>query len=213
MEIEKQKTVKGIRIRTINGVMILMACVLYILVIYATIQVSLRYDELIVATNDYIACEKNAALVREGSDYLTEEVRLYAVTSDLQYIDAYLKEVNETRRRERALDELGKFSFSQKASEYLEAALFNSNKLISRELYAMKLVSSAKGVAEKNLPGEVKDIQLTAEDSELTAEEMLSKGQDMVFNDAYQEAKAGIMEDIGLFLDDIDGARLRIDRD
>lgn len=83
MEIEKQKTVKGIRIRTINGVMILMACVLYILVIYATIQVSLRYDELIVATNDYIACEKNAALVREGSDYLTEEVRLYAVTSEI----------------------------------------------------------------------------------------------------------------------------------
>lgn len=203
MEIEKQKTVKGIRIRTINGVMILMACVLYILVIYATIQVSLRYDELIAATNDYIACEKNAALVREGSDYLTEEARLYAVTSDLQYIDAYLKEVNETRRRERALDELGKFSFSQKASEYLEAALFNSNKLISRELYAMKLVSSAKGAAEKNLPGEVKDIQLTAEDRELSAEEMLSKGQDMVFNDAYQEAKAGIMEDIGLFLDDI----------
>ena len=58
MEIEKQKTVKGIRIRTINGVMILMACVLYILVIYATIQVSLRYDELIAATNDDIACEK-----------------------------------------------------------------------------------------------------------------------------------------------------------
>lgn len=203
MEIEKPKNVRGIKIRTVNGTMIFVACILYILVIYATLQVSLRYDELIAATNDYIACEKNAALVREGSDYLTEEVRLYAVTSELQYVDEYLKEVNVTKRREKALEELEKFSFSEKASEYLEAALFNSNKLISRELYAMKLVSTGNGTDPKILPGEVKDIQLTAEDQELTSEEMLKKAQEMVFNDAYQEAKDEIMVDIGLFLEDI----------
>ena len=72
MKDKKQKNVRGVRIRTINGVMIFLACVLYILVIYATLQVSLRYDELVSATNNYIACEKNAAIVREGSDYLTE---------------------------------------------------------------------------------------------------------------------------------------------
>ena len=123
MKSEKQKNVKGVRIRTINGVMIFVSCVLYILVIYATLQVSLRYDELITATNDYIDCEKNAALVREGSDYLTNEVRMYVVTLDLRHVDAYMREVNETKGREKALDELEKFSFSQKVSEYLEAAL------------------------------------------------------------------------------------------
>lgn len=203
MKSEKQKHIRGVRIRTINGVMIFLACVLYMLVIYATLQVSLRYNELITATNDYIACEKNAALVREGSDYLTEEVRMYCVTSDLQYVDAYLKEVNVTKRREKALNELGQFSFSQKAGEYLEAALYNSNKLISRELYAMKLVSSANAYEKEELPEEVDSIRLTAEDSELSPEEMLLKAQDMVFNETYQEAKAEIMDDIGQFLDDI----------
>lgn len=116
MKSEKQKNVKGVRIRTINGVMIFVSCVLYILVIYATLQVSLRYDELITATNDYIDCEKNAALVREGSDYLTNEVRMYVVTLDLRHVDAYMREVNETKSREKALDELEKFSFSQKVS-------------------------------------------------------------------------------------------------
>ena len=203
MKDKKQNNVRGVKIRTINGVMIFLACVLYILVIYATLQVSLRYDELVSATNNYIACEKNAAIVREGSDYLTEEVRLFAVTAELRYANNYMKEVNQTRRREKALEELGQFTFSQKAGEYLEAALFNSNKLISRELYAMKLVSVAHEYEKKLLPKEVGDIQLTAEDSELSPEEMLLKAQDMVFNDTYQEAKEEIMEDIGQFLDDI----------
>ena len=203
MKDKKQNNVRGVKIRTINGVMIFLACVLYILVIYATLQVSLRYDELVSATNNYIACEKNAAIVREGSDYLTEEVRLFAVTAELRYANDYMKEVNQTKRREKALEELGQFTFSQKAGEYLEAALFNSNKLISRELYAMKLVSVAHAYEKKSLPKEVGDIQLTAEDSELSPEEMLLKAQDMVFNDTYQEAKEEIMEDIGQFLDDI----------
>lgn len=200
---EKQKNVRGIKIRTINSVMILAACLLYILVIYATVQVSLRYDELISATNDYIACEKNAAEVREGSDYLTEEVRLFVVTYNMQYMEDYLTEVNVTRRREKALEELGKFSFSERAGEYLEAAIFNSNKLISRELYAMKLVSVANEYDMKIVPKEVADTQLTVEDKELSSEKMLKKAQEMVFDDAYQNAKALIMNDIGLFLDDI----------
>ena len=161
---EKQKNVKGIKIRTINGAMIFMACVLYVLVIYATIQISIRYDELIAATDDYIACEKNAALVREGSDYLTEEVRLYVVTFNIQYVDHYPEEVNVTKRREKALDEMGKFPFSKKSGEYLENALLNSNKLISREFYAMKLVSAANEYDMELLPRELKDTQLTAED-------------------------------------------------
>lgn len=203
MKSEKQKNVKGVRIRTINGVMIFVSCVLYILVIYATLQVSLRYDELITATNDYIDCEKNAALVREGSDYLTNEVRMYVVTLDLRHVDAYMREVNETKGREKALDELEKFSFSQKVSEYLEAALSKSNELVHTELYAMKLASAADGDDQKELPGEVNDIQLTAEDQGLTPEEMLDKARDMVFDDTYEEAKAAIMDDIGHSLDDI----------
>lgn len=203
MENEKQKNVRGIKIRTINSVMILAAFLLYMLVIYATLQVSLRYDELLSATNDYIACEKNAADVREGSDYLTEKVRLFVVTCNMQHVEDYLTEVNETKRREKALEELGKFPFSKRADEYLEAALFNSNKLISRELYAMKLVSVANEYDMGVIPREVADTQLTAEDKKLSPEKMLKKAQEMVFDDAYQNAKALIMNDVNLFLDDI----------
>lgn len=203
MENEKQKNVKGIRIRTLNSAAIFVACVLYVLVIYATAQVALRYDELISATDDYIECEKNAALVREGSDYLTEQVRLYAVTMDTQYVENYIEEVDVTKRREKALEELGKYSFSDRASKYLSTALSNSNKLISKELYSIKLVSLANDYDMDVLPQEVKDIQVTLEDRALSENEMLKKAQDMVFDDAYQASKALIMSDIEHFLEGI----------
>lgn len=203
MENEKKKNVKGIRIRSINTTMILVSCVLYIAVIYATLQVSFRCADLISATNDYIACEKRAADVREGSDYLTEQVRLFVVTYNIQYMEDYLEEVNVTKRRDKALEELGKFSFSEKAGEYMEAALFNSNKLMTTELYAMKLVSIANQYDAEDLPPEVSEIRLTTEDGKLPPEEMLKKAQDMLFGNTYQESKKLIMDDISLFLEDI----------
>ncbi len=203
MENEKKRNVKGIRIRSINTTMILVSCVLYIAVIYATLQVSYRCADLIAATNDYIACEKRAADVREGSDYLTEQVRLFVVTYNIEYMENYLEEVNVTKRRDKALEELGKFSFSGKVGEYMEAALFNSNKLMSTELYAMKLVSAANQYDTEDIPPEVREVRLTTEDGELTPEEMLSKALDMVFGNTYQDSKKLIMDDISLFLDDI----------
>lgn len=203
MENETRKNVKGIRLRTLNTMAIFAACVLYVLVIYATLQVALRYDELISATDDYIECEKNASLVREGSDYLTEQVRLYTVTMDTQYIDSYMEEVNVTKRREKALEELGKYSFSERSGNYLSAALSNSNKLISKELYSIKLVSLANDYDMKVLPQEVKDIQISLEDRELSSDEKIKKAQSIVFEDAYQSAKALIMSDIEHFLDGI----------
>lgn len=196
MENEKQKNVKGIKIRTLNSAAIFAACILYVLVLYATVQVALRYDELISVTDDYIECERNAALVREGSDYLTEQVRLYAVTMDTQYIESYMEEVNVTKSREKALEELGKYSFSDRSSSYLSEALSSSNKLISKELYSIKLVSLANDYDMKVLPQEVRDIQISMEDRELPEDEMLKKAQDMVFDDAYQSSKALIMNDI-----------------
>ena len=204
MENGKEKNVKGIQIRTLNNLAIFAACILYVLVLYATLQVALRYDELIAATDDYIQCEKNAALVREGSDYLTEQVRLYAVTMDTQYINSYLEEVNVTKRREKALEELRKYSFSDRSQGYLTAALTNSDKLIAKEMYSIKLVSLANDYDMKVLPQEVREVQINLEDRALSPEEMLEKAEDMVFDDAYQSSKALIMSDIEHFLEGIE---------
>ena len=75
MEENKTAQVKGIRMRTLNLVLILASCVLYILVIYATVHAAMEYKAMVTDTDNYIECEKNAALVSDGSDYLTQQNR------------------------------------------------------------------------------------------------------------------------------------------
>ena len=89
---EGKKQIRGIKIQSMNYAMIAAAAVLYVILIYATIQASVKYRRMMDATEDYILCEKDAALVREGSDYLTEQVRLYTMTMEPEYMEAYFEE-------------------------------------------------------------------------------------------------------------------------
>ena len=75
-------------------------------------------------TNQYIACGNAAKQLQNGSDYLTEQVRLYAMTGQSKYMDAYFEEAEnlfvfafefgfeeaETKQsREKALDILKRY--------------------------------------------------------------------------------------------------------
>lgn len=203
MEEKRKRTVKGIRINTLNLILILISCVLYILLIYATVHVSMKYEAMISDTHDYIACEKNAALVSKGSDYLTEQVRLYTVTMEPEYMDSYFKEANTTQRREKALEQLEQYPASKKASHFLETALKTSNDLMEHEIYAMQLISVARDYDRKTLPQEVRSTVLTEADRTLTGDAMTEKARKLVFGKAYQEEKRSITEDIDYFLNSI----------
>ena len=45
---QQSKNIKGIRIQTLNYLMIAASCILYVLILYITIQVSIRYSTLTV---------------------------------------------------------------------------------------------------------------------------------------------------------------------
>lgn len=203
MEKERGGNIKGIKIRTLNYAMIIAAAVLYAILVYATVQASVKYKRLIEATEDYILCEKDAVLVREGSDFLTEQVRLYVVTMEPEYMEAYFTEKNVTRRRERALEELRGYDTSQETYDYLQKALDNSNKLMEKEIYAMKLIAVSQGYDEASLPEEVNSVALLGDDRDLSPEEMVDKAQNMVFDYGYRNAKELIMSNTDYFLDSI----------
>lgn len=200
---EVRKGEKGVRIHTLNIILILIACVLYILLFYATVRVSDKYEAALSATNDYIECEKDAALVSDGSDYLTEQVQLYAVTMDTQYAKAYFEEVDTTQRREKALHELKQHPVETTAFEFLEIAMKNSNNLMERELYSMKLISTAQGYDMQELSKRLQETELSAADKRLSKSNMIEKGRKMVFGSHYQGAKASIEGNISYFLNSV----------
>ena len=201
---EKEKrSIRGVKIKNINIYMMVLSCILYMFLIGATYYASHRYNAMLSSTEDYIACEKNASLVKEGSDYLTEQVRLYAVTMDPEYMENYFQEAYDARRRDMALEQMKLFDVSSEIEQYLQSALDYSNRLMTDEFYAMALISQAAELDRDTLPEDVKNMEITEEDRKLNPEDMIGKAQEMVFGSEYQEAKELIMENISYFIDNI----------
>lgn len=186
--------IKGIHIRTFNYCVIFSACLLYGIIIYKTINISIEYNALIVSSQNYIACEKNAAAIREGSDYLTEQVRLYVVNFDAAYAKNYFAEVNGTRRRDNALRDVKRYALSDNITTAFHAALEGSNKLMDKEIYAMKLIATATHCTDSTLPQEIQQAVLTPHDKSLAPEAQMRLARELVFGVDYQYAKASIMQ-------------------
>lgn len=203
MEEKKKKQVRGIRISTVNMIMIFISCALYVLLITATVRVSDRYKDVHSSMDDYIAFEENEALLTDGSAYLTEQVRLYTVTLEPQYMEAYFTEANVTKRRETALEELKTSHEGNKAYEYLVEALGHSNDLMNDEIYAMRLISEAQGYPEDSLPEEVQAVPLNDGDQNMSQEEMIQKAREIVFGTSYQEVKTRISDSVNSSVESI----------
>ncbi|MCI9210109.1 MAG: GGDEF domain-containing protein [Eubacterium sp.] len=202
MGTDRKIQIRGIKIRTLNVVMISISCILYVLLLWATVHALQKYDIMVSATEHANACQKNAALVSEGSDYLTEQVRLFTVTMDKQYLMNYFKEIYSTKRRDTVLDQLGDYDISSKTSDYLRTALNESNELMQTEMYSMKLIAAANHYSMTNY-SDVEQIDLTTEDAALSPKQMIEKAHDLVFGSDYQNAKKSISRNITNFLDAI----------
>ena len=187
-----EKNIKGIKIRSFNTYMILLAFVLYGMLLYATAQMTSRYDDFIRYNDEYIACHESAVEMNEASDYLTDQVRLFTQNMGMQYMHNYFKEAHETQRREKALANLQKYRPTENELQALLAAKNSSMALMEREIYAMKLIALANGYDEAQLPAEVCQVQLLEVDKNLSSEAMIARARELVYNRSYMDAKAAI---------------------
>lgn len=201
MDKRKEIPIKGMRIRTLNIGMIFVSCVLYILLILASSYALREYRVMVAATERYIACEKNALLLVDGSNYLTEEVRLFAVNADLKHVDNYFEEVYTTRRRDNIFKLFEAYG-TREDYDLLQEALDDSNNLMQQEIYSMKLVASAQNY-DMEAYEDVQKAELSPEDQLLSPEEKIEKAREMVFGTEYQEQKALILDEVSDFLNDI----------
>lgn len=92
---------------------------------------------------------------RLGSKELTYDVQSYAVTGDKAYYDAYMKELNESKNREKALEELRKMDITEEEWEIFNEISALSEGLVPLEEEAM--ANAEKGdiqMAMNNVFGE-----------------------------------------------------------
>ena len=190
---------KGIKIRNFNGLMILVSCALYICLLMATAYTARNYEQLVQLTNDYIYLEETSSTVMKASDYLTEQVRMYVQTQNPEHALQYSEEVTVTRTRDNALSVLHQYPTLSTQDNQLSMAVYESNTLMIRELYAIALVADAKGHLEIAKLPILADTVIDINDSLLSPQEKIEKARGMVFDTEYQTMKQHIYEHLDAF--------------
>lgn len=203
---EKQGNVeKGVRLSVLSVTMLVIALVLSLLLLRSTSMTDAGYRALQEDTVRYMDSLRDADDMRAGSDYLTEQVRAFAVTGDARRVENYFTELNETRRRDKALENLNSTFAGTETYRFLSAALDYSNALVDVEYYAMRLVIEGCGYDAAAYPEALQAVELSAEDRAMSSGEQLEKARDMVYDDQYQGYKDAINENINLCLETMIG--------
>ena len=186
---------RRIKIQNVSAWSIGITLALALLFAVVSIQAEKEFQALKRATDQYILCENAAKQLQDGADYLTEQVRLYAMTGETEYLDLYFKEADVTQRREKALEELKTYFDNEEILQPLQEAMDASSRLMETEYYSMKLVLSSKN-QDGEQPTQLKDVTLSEADQQLSSEEKAEKAQLMVCNSEYQNARVAITEDV-----------------
>ena len=188
------KMKRKIKIERVSTWSIITTIIVAILFGFISFQSEKEFHVLQTTTEQYILCEKAAKQLQDGSDYLTEQVRLYVMTTEREYLNLYFEEADETQRREKALTDLKQYFSDTETFDSLESALQCSQELMNTEYYSMRLVLEA--TEEQEIPYKLKTIELTQEDKQLSNEEKIKKAQKMVCDNTYQEARTEISNDV-----------------
>ena len=189
----------GLPLGKLNYVMAAITVLISAWLIYATYQVSNGYTHASKATDLYIRAEQCTSSIKDATDYLTEQTRNFVSTGETHYLENYFTEVNGTRRRETAMEELKTFT-SEESYAKLEDVIRQSQAQMSLEWYAMRLALSAHGYDPADFPAEIQSITLLTKDANLSRSGKLERAINMVLDSSYLEKKFAIDEDLRTYL-------------
>ncbi len=190
----------GIHLKTASLFFAIISIVLATALMIMNISVTHGYQRMKRASDRYLEAQLSASDLESASDYLTDRVRCFVVTGEIRYINDFFEEVNKTRRRDKAVDNLENLlEGSEKgALENLNTALALSNELINVEDEAMRLMVEAGDYLQEDIPEEIRQVTLSDEELELSKEDKKARAQSLVFDNNYMHYKDRIRENVNL---------------
>ncbi len=119
----REDKVGGVRLQVLNILMIVAFGILSLYLLFGTFRTNEGYTEMRTATDKYIVCQQAASDMQAASDFLTDQVRTFAVTGDREAVARYFEEVNVTKRRDNALSSMHEYLSDSDAESHLADAL------------------------------------------------------------------------------------------
>lgn len=181
---------EGVSLRVAYGWIVVIAMIISGLMFYGTYSLLSNIESLKEAMQNQIAMDKAVHQLMDASDYLTERVQRFTVNGDIKFLNEYFDEAFKTKNREEAIAKISRFSDATVAIEEIQQGMRSSLALMNREYYIMRLVADAKGYTE--LPKEVRDVKLSAQDSGLSAEAKMELATQMALDEEYYKLKDDI---------------------
>ncbi len=194
---------KKIRIQRVSAFDICVTLLLAAVFILLSVRGTGELKKMELATDDYIQCESLARQLQSGSDYLVEQVRMYTITGQREYMDNYFEELNVTRRRENALDYFAENYSDTDAFALLKSAMSTSQNMSYTDRYAMRLVAEATLADSSDWPAELRSVSLHDSDLEMSDADQLRKAQQLVSNAQYQNMRNDVTDKIAESMDDL----------
>lgn len=137
--------------------------------------------------------------LKETSNYLTDEVRMFVVTFDQSHMKNYLKEINLKKTRSKIIEDLIQLKPPKKDLALIIKANQNSNKLVNTEMRAIKLILLAQNVPKDKMPFDLVNFELSENDLRLPQDGKVWLARRILFDKAYNNNKKQIMEPIEKF--------------
>lgn len=184
---------KGLSLKKLNYIMVIAALIISAVLFFAMRQTNSMYDKAHSATLQLHQYEETSANLRYASDYLTEQIRMFAITGDKGYLDDYFREANVERRRDKALELLKSQHGDSVAYAELQSAMNGSLYLMNMEYHAARLAVDAYGYNLADYPEEIQRVHLFQHEEALSPQEKGEHAKSMLFNDEYRRQKRYII--------------------
>lgn len=184
-----------VNLKKISFLFLTLILTLSAVLIVSVIKVPLLFQNFAKNTMQSQKIAQAAVSLQEASDYLTNESRLFTITGDWSHLENYFVEIDETKRREKALEEIKAARAIEKSASYLEQAMNESKKLEELEYKAMKLVVLAKGYDKTpsyKVPAAVENAQLSDQEKALDFNTKMATAWLILFSDKYFSMKNAI---------------------
>lgn len=185
-----EKKIKGIKAQNFNAILMIAGCLLTLFVFYTSLGIKSKYDDIVFSMNDYSECNKAIYDLKNASELLTEQARLFVRSKSIACLHSYFYELTDLKRREMTMEIVEMTHKDDIPDVNLKLAYFNSENLVQNDLYAMKLVIEVMNFSDEDIPELLKNVDLLESDKKLTGDAKLLKAQDYVYGEDYDNLKA-----------------------
>lgn len=199
----EKRSITGINIQILNIFFIVVTAMVFCFILVISNTVTNRFHAVENAIDKFIICEQSSELIKESSSYLTDQARLFVVTHKEIYVNAYLDEINQTKRQQCAIENLEKVcSEKDVALQRLKIALEQGQSLINMELYAIRLAYKVMG--KDKIPEQIAMIPVRSIDLNVSDEKLKETAVNNLFGEGYLIYKTRINENCRLTIQAIE---------